>query len=92
MAGGMVSWFPMLEKNRKIAKGRHLMGDEIRPCSGKISGDVHRLAGQVQLRGRHHVFVEGVDGAKVAEVPVEFGAAVKDTSGDGRHHDVAAVS
>ena len=68
------------------------MCDEIRPSRAEIGADEHWLVRQVQLRGRDHVFIERVDGAEIAEVPVEFGAAFEHTGGDGGHYDVAAVS
>ena len=38
------------------------------------------------------VFIEIVDGAEVAEVPVEGGLIVVDAGGDGGHDDVSAIA
>src|ERR1700722_9648230 len=54
------------EKNRKIAEGVQLMGDKVRPRRAEIGADGYRLVRKVQLRGRHHVFIEGVNSAKIA--------------------------
>ena len=80
------------EKHREIAKRRDLVRDEIRPGGAEIARDEHRLRRQTQFRRRDHVFVERVDGAEVAQMPVELRAAVANARSDGGHHDVAAVS
>ena len=46
----------------------------------------------MELARRRHVFIEIVDGAKIAQVPIEASAAREHLPGYGGHHNVAAIA
>src|SRR5271163_183749 len=78
------------EKNRCCTEGNNLILNEIVPGDGQVLADGERL-GDV-LRLMLHVFIEIIDGAKIAEMPVERGAALFYSGGDARHDHVAAIA
>src|SRR5271163_3312574 len=78
------------QKNRRGAEGDNLVLKEVIPGDGEVLTDGERF-GDV-LRLMLHVFIEIVDGAKVAEMPVERGAALFHAGGDAGHDYVAAIA
>src|SRR5450755_104916 len=70
-----------------VGEGGELVLDEIVPGIFFVIDDERRLGGNLFV-----VFVEIVDGAEVAEMPVEGGLVVMDTGGDGGHDDVSAIA
>ena len=63
------------------------MSDKIRPGGSQIGGDEHLLRLQAELEWRHHVLIHRVDGAKIAQMPIEFRTALFDAGGDcGQRH------
>ena len=78
------------EKHGCGAEGNDLALDEIVPGDGQVLADGEGL-GDV-LRLVPNVFIEIVDGAEIAEMPVERGAALFYAGGDAGHDHVAAVA
>src|SRR5271155_1306894 len=78
------------EKYGGVGEGNNLIVNEVVPGHGQILADGERL-GDV-LRLMLHVFIEIVDGAKIAEMPVERGAGLFYTGGDAGHDYVAAIA
>ncbi len=76
----------------QLTEWNNLVRDEIRPGFPQVGGGIERPVVQAKFGGRRHVFVESIDGAEIAQVPVECGAALVDASGDGGHDDVATVA
>ena len=74
----------------RCGEGEDLILDEIVPGDGEVLADGKRFG---DVRGLVlHVFIEIVDGAKIAEVPVEGGAALFYTRGNSGHDHVAAIA
>jgi hypothetical protein len=47
---------------------------------------------QAELHWRGHILIQFVDGAKIAQMPVEHRAALVNSGRDGGHDDVAAIA
>jgi len=80
------------QANRHVGKGGNLVGKKIIPGGREVTGDrwVFAVAVDPVLDGV--VFVELVDGPKVAQMPVESGVVLLNSCRDSRHNHVAAVS
>ena len=80
------------EKNFERAEGSKLTVDKIRPslCQVIRDGDMRRI--ELKFGGRDHILIEIVNGAEVAQMPVEVRAALQHGGGDRRHDDVAAIA
>src|SRR5580704_7856703 len=78
------------EDDWRCTERNDLVLNEIVPGDGQILANGEWL-GDV-LRLMLHVFIEIVDGAKIAEVPVERSAGLYDAGGDSGHDHVAAIA
>ncbi len=78
------------QEKRDRAERSYLALDEIRPGNGFVFGDGERLGEVLGLV--LDVFIESVDGAQVAQVPVELDLIFFGQLGDSRHHHIAAIA
>ena len=80
------------DEERHCAEWLDLMLQEVLPGRLHIVRDARRRHEVTKPPFGGKVFVYFVDGAKIAEVPVELCVIASRTLCDSRHHDIAAVA
>ena len=83
---------PDAEKKFQCAERAELAIDEIGPCFRQVVHDSDVRSVQFKFRGRHHILVKVVDGAQIAQMPVERRSTLQYAGSDGRHDDVTAIA